>query len=78
MYVSSSARVRHRSDADPDPNFYFDTDPGPKPERHQNDADPHADPTPSFTHIGKPELFQTYIHSSACPHWFILLVNIVD
>ncbi len=30
--------------ADPDPNFYVD-------------ADPHADPIPNFTHVGKSELF---------------------
>ena len=22
-----------------------------------NDVDPHADPTPSFTHVGKPDFF---------------------
>jgi hypothetical protein len=41
--------------ANPDPdlnlNFHFDTDPGP--DGHQNDADPHSVPTPSFTHVEK-------------------------
>jgi hypothetical protein len=43
---------RHRFDAnpDPDPNFHVDADPDPEPDQH--DAD-HADPTPSFTHVGK-------------------------
>jgi hypothetical protein len=46
---------RHRFDADPDQNFHFGADPFPDPDSdwHQNDADPHADPTPSFTHAGK-------------------------
>lgn len=34
-----------------DPNFHFDA--GPDPDWHQNDAKPHADPTPTFTHVGK-------------------------
>jgi hypothetical protein len=25
----------------------------PDPDRHQHDADPYADPTPSFTHVEK-------------------------
>jgi hypothetical protein len=28
-----------------DPNFHFDADPDPDPDWHQNDVDPHADPT---------------------------------
>ncbi len=48
---------RHRFNADPDPNFHVDADPDqdPDPVRHQNNTDPHADPTPSFTHVGKSE-----------------------
>ncbi len=38
----------HRFDADPDHNFHIDVDPDPDPDRHQNHADPHAEPTPSF------------------------------
>ncbi len=34
---------RHRIDADADPD----------PDLHQNYADPHADPAPSVTHVGK-------------------------
>jgi hypothetical protein len=41
---------RHRFDADlyPDPNW------------HQNDADPHAEPTPSFIQVGKPKYFRFF------------------
>ncbi len=44
---------RHRTGiaADPDPNFHADADPDPDPD--QNDADPHVDPLPTFTHVGK-------------------------
>jgi hypothetical protein len=35
----------------------YDPDPDPNPERRQNDADPHVDPTVSFTHVGKSEFF---------------------
>jgi hypothetical protein len=58
---------RYRFDADPDsdPNFHFDDDPDPDPERHQNDADPLADPTSGLKYVRKSEFF-TY--------WFILLV----
>jgi hypothetical protein len=52
QFLEDSVLDRHRSDADPEPNFYFDADPNPDPEWQQNDADPHADPTPSFTHVG--------------------------
>ncbi len=36
-----------------DPNFYFDADPDLDldPDLSQNDADPLADPTPSFTNV---------------------------
>jgi hypothetical protein len=44
---------RHRFDADPDPNFHVDAD--LDPDWHQNNADSH--PTPSFTHVGKSEIF---------------------
>ncbi len=52
---------RHRFDADldPDPSFLIDVD--PDPDWHQNDADPHADPTPSFTHVGKSEYFVYFL-----------------
>jgi hypothetical protein len=46
---------RHRFDAESDPKttFHFDADPDLDPDWHQNNADPHADPTPSFAHVGK-------------------------
>ncbi len=31
----------------------FDVDPDLDPELHQNNADPHVDPTPSLTHVGQ-------------------------
>jgi hypothetical protein len=41
----------------PDPTFHFDADPAPDsdqdPDWHQNNADPHVNPTPSFAHAGK-------------------------
>jgi hypothetical protein len=43
----------HRFDADQDPDLHVNADPDPDPDWHQNDADPHADPIPSFTHVGK-------------------------
>jgi len=36
---------RHRVDALPDPDFHFDAHPDPDTDGHQNDADPHVDPT---------------------------------
>jgi hypothetical protein len=47
------------------PNFHFDVDPDPDPERRQNDADPHADPSPSFTLVGKSEK-NVHPHSQEC------------
>jgi hypothetical protein len=49
--VKFSVVDRHRFDADSDPNFHVDAD------RHQNDADPHADPTSRFPHVGKSKYF---------------------
>ncbi len=42
---------RHLSDADlnPDPNFHADADPDPDPGWHQNNANPHVDPTQLYT-----------------------------
>jgi hypothetical protein len=34
-------------------HFNVDADPDPDRDWHQNDPDPHADPAPSFIHIGK-------------------------
>jgi hypothetical protein len=46
---------QHRFDADPDPDFHVDANSNPDPDHdwHQNNADHHADPTPSVTHVGK-------------------------
>jgi hypothetical protein len=52
---------RYRFDADLDPNFLFDTDQDPDPDLHQNDADPRADPTASFTDAGKSNFFQILV-----------------
>jgi hypothetical protein len=48
--LNTSVVDRHCFDADldPDPNFQYDADPDPNPDRHQNNADAHVDPTPSF------------------------------
>ncbi len=47
------AQNRLYADPDPNPNFHLDADPDSDPDCHQNDADLHADPTPSFTRVGK-------------------------
>ncbi len=56
-FVLISVVDRHRFDGKSylDPNFYFDADqdPDPYPDRHLNDAEPHADPIPSLTYVGK-------------------------
>jgi hypothetical protein len=48
---------QHRVDADPDPD----------PDWHQNDADPHADPTLSSTHVGKSHLVLLMVTLRALP-----------
>ncbi len=59
--LEGSVVDRHRFDADPDPdpNFHVDASQGPDsdPDWHQNYAVPHANPTPSFTHVGKCDFF---------------------
>jgi hypothetical protein len=61
QFAFSSDVDRHSLDADPDPdpNFHFDADPDPDldPDWRQNDADPLADPTPSFTMLWKIRIF---------------------
>jgi hypothetical protein len=61
--ISASGVGRHRFDADPDPNFHVDVDPDPDPDPdwHQNDADPHADPSLSVTHVGKCDFFLLFV-----------------
>ncbi len=48
-------------------------DADPDSDRHQNNADPHADPAPSFTQFG--EFFFTFIHSNASLHCFPFLIS---
>jgi hypothetical protein len=43
------------------PNLYGDADPDPDPDWHQNDTDPHADPTPRFKHVGESEFFSLLV-----------------
>ncbi len=45
MLIQTRIRIDFYVDADPDPD--------PDPDGYQNDADPHAGPTSSFTHVGK-------------------------
>jgi hypothetical protein len=47
-------------DANPDPNFHVIADPDPDPNWHQNDADPRADPSPNFTHVGKSNFLKIF------------------
>jgi hypothetical protein len=51
--------IAHRFDADPnpDPNFQVYADTYLDPNWNQNNADPHADPTLSFKHMGKIRIF---------------------
>ncbi len=49
--LKASVMDRHRFDTDPDPDFQVGAD--PDPDGHQNAAEPHADPSPSFTHVRK-------------------------
>ncbi len=62
--LSVSLADPHRVDADQDPDFHVDADPDPDPDWHQNNAHPHADPSVSFTHVGK-KIFFTFCHSIA-------------
>jgi hypothetical protein len=52
----------HQNDADPDLNFH---------------ADPHAEPTPSYTHVGKSEFF-FFSHSFDTLQCFISLIIVED
>jgi hypothetical protein len=46
-----------------DPNFHVNADPDPDPDWHQYDADIHADPNPSFTHVGKCDFFAGILYT---------------
>ncbi len=48
----------------PDPNFHIDSDLDPHPDWHQNDANPHADSTPSFTIILRNASLQSFFFIS--------------
>jgi hypothetical protein len=67
---------RRHTDADPDldPNFHVDAD--PDPDWHQNNADPHADPATSFTHVEQ-SIFFTFSGSTATFQWFNFLISVM-
>ncbi len=52
-------------------------DPDPDPDCHQNEADPYADPTPSFTHAGKSEYFLLLL-VTALPVYHVLSFSSVS
>jgi hypothetical protein len=57
---------------------FFDADPDPDLTFHFN-ANPDLDPTPNFTHVGKSEIFQTFIRSNVrLLDCFIFLVSATD
>jgi hypothetical protein len=58
----------NKSVMDRQPNFHFDAD----PDRHQNDADSHADPTNTCCKIEKN---LTFIYSNASLQCFSLLMS---
>jgi hypothetical protein len=58
---------------DPDPNFHVDADPDPN--WHKNDVASHADPTPSFTHVGK-SVFYTFCHFIVSLQCFVFLISV--
>jgi hypothetical protein len=68
---------RHRFDAEPDPNFHVDADQDPDPgsDLYQNDADLHANPTPSFSQLKNKEKCRTFIHSNSSLQCFSFLIN---
>jgi hypothetical protein len=68
--------VWHIFDADPGPKFHVDADPDPysDPDWYQNDADPHADPTPSFNI----RFFYAFSRSFASLQSFIFLISVKD
>jgi hypothetical protein len=57
FYPPGSVVDRHCFEADPESDPNFDVDDDTDPGRHQNNADPPAEPNPSFTHVGKSEFF---------------------
>jgi hypothetical protein len=70
---------QHRFDAGPKPdqNFHVDADPtDPDPDSHQDDADPHADHTTNFTHVGQSDFFLLLV--TALPVYNILSFSSVS
>ncbi len=51
---------------------------GSDPDWHQNDADPHADPTSSYTHVRKSVLKKKFSHSVVSLQCFIFLISDKD
>ncbi len=62
-----SVEDRHRFYADPDPDPNVHVDAVPDPDRNQNSYDPHADPTPGFTLVGKSE---SEFHQCQILYWY--------
>ncbi len=64
-------------DPDSDPNVLVDADPDPDPDPdwQKNNVGPHADPTQSFTQVGKSDFF-TFGHSIATLQCFIFLISV--
>ncbi len=60
--LSVSLADPHRFD--PDLDFHVDADSDPDIDCHQNNADPHTDPTASLRHVGK-QILYTICHSIA-------------
>jgi hypothetical protein len=58
--LRSSVVDRQLFDSDPDPNFLVEADPVPDPDLHQNDANPRADPTPSFHMLENQDYKKTF------------------
>jgi hypothetical protein len=60
---TTSVVDRHRFDAGSKYEIPCLFHPDPKPDWHQNDVDPHADPTPtrSFPHGGKSDIFYYFL-----------------
>jgi hypothetical protein len=72
------------ADPDPNPTSIFDADPDPdrdsNPERHQNDTNPHAEPTRGLTHVVKSGFFYYSTDKAVLRSilvYYILLVNVI-
>ncbi len=72
-FQKGSVVDRHRVDADPDPTFRFDAD--PDPDRHENNADPNADPIPSFHMLENRAKFSYFYDIKTSLKYFSFLVS---